>query len=116
MRSYWESVSACSMGQSGIYCGNGCKRNRHFFHQYLGDMFGIKSVYRLRNGLYGKLQRLSFSYYDNAKTGDLMSRLTADVEGLRFFYPMGLLSLFDSACWLRSAYQSCFTIRSLLRW
>ncbi|BDG79753.1 MULTISPECIES: ABC transporter ATP-binding protein [Bacillus] len=61
-----------------------------FFHQYLGDMFGIKSVYRLRNGLYAKLQRLSFSYYDNAKTGDLMSRLTADVEGLRFFLSYGL--------------------------
>lgn len=61
-----------------------------FFHQYLGDMFGIKSVYRLRNGLYEKLQRLSFSYYDNAKTGDLMSRLTADVEGLRFFLSYGL--------------------------
>ncbi|MCY8375528.1 ABC transporter ATP-binding protein [Bacillus inaquosorum] len=64
-----------------------------FFHQYLGDMFGIKSVYRLRNGLYEKLQRLSFSYYDNAKTGDLMSRLTADVEGLRFFLSYGLAEL-----------------------
>lgn len=56
-------------------------------------MFGIKSVYRLRNGLYEKLQRLSFSYYDNAKTGDLMSRLTADVEGLRFFLSYGLAEL-----------------------
>lgn len=64
-----------------------------FFHQYLGDMFGIKSVYRLRNGLYEKLQRLSFSYYDNAKTGDLMSRLTADVEGPRFFLSYGLAEL-----------------------
>ncbi|WNV81203.1 ABC transporter ATP-binding protein [Bacillus atrophaeus] len=64
-----------------------------FFHQYLGDLFGIKSVYRLRNGLYGKLQKLPFSYYDNAKTGDLMSRLTADVEGLRFFLSYGLSEL-----------------------
>lgn len=63
-----------------------------FFHQYLGDLFGIKSVYRLRNGLYGKLQKLPFSYYDNAKTGDLMSRLTADVEGLRFSCHTGFQS------------------------
>ncbi|RCK10982.1 ABC transporter ATP-binding protein [Bacillus licheniformis] len=47
-----------------------------FFHQYLGDMFGIRSVYRLRKELYAKLQRLPFKYYDSAKTGDLMSRLT----------------------------------------
>ncbi|WP_077736898.1 ABC transporter ATP-binding protein [Bacillus sonorensis] len=60
-----------------------------FFHQYLGDMFGIRSVYSLRKELYAKLQRLSFKYYDSAKTGDLMSRLTADVEGIRFFLSFG---------------------------
>ncbi|WP_273131080.1 ABC transporter ATP-binding protein [Bacillus weihaiensis] len=64
-----------------------------FFHQYLGDMFGIKSVYNLRNKLYMKLQRLPFVYYDNAKTGDLMSRLTADVEGFRFFLSFGFSEL-----------------------
>ncbi|MCM3160285.1 ABC transporter ATP-binding protein/permease [Metabacillus litoralis] len=64
-----------------------------FFHQYLGDMFGIQSVYKLRNALYEKLQRLPFIYYDNAKTGDLMSRLTADVEGFRFFLSFGFSEL-----------------------
>ncbi|HZH62878.1 MAG TPA: ABC transporter ATP-binding protein [Metabacillus sp.] len=64
-----------------------------FCHQYLGDMFGIQSVYRLRNALYEKLQRLPFMYYDNAKTGDLMSRLTADVEGFRFFLSFGFSEL-----------------------
>ncbi len=65
-----------------------------YIGQYTGDMFGIRSVYELRNGLYGKLQRLPFSYYDNAKTGDLMSRLTADVEGFRFFLSFGFVELF----------------------
>ncbi|KAA0548110.1 ABC transporter ATP-binding protein [Bacillus sp. BGMRC 2118] len=64
-----------------------------FFHQYLGDMFGIRSVYKLRNSLYEKLQFLPFRYYDNAKTGDLMSRLTADVEGFRFFLSFGFAEL-----------------------
>ncbi|MFD1735632.1 ABC transporter ATP-binding protein [Bacillus salitolerans] len=64
-----------------------------YFHQYLGDMFGIRSVYRLRNALYEKLQFLPFRYYDNAKTGDLMSRLTADVEGFRFFLSFGFAEL-----------------------
>lgn len=60
-----------------------------YIHQYLGDLFGIKSVYTLRDGLYQKLQRLSFQYYDNSRTGDLMSRLTADVEAFRFFLSFG---------------------------
>jgi ATP-binding cassette, subfamily B, multidrug efflux pump len=64
-----------------------------YFHQYLGDLFGIKSVYRLRNELYQKLQFLPFRYYDNAKTGDLMSRLTADVEGFRFFLSFGFAEM-----------------------
>lgn len=64
-----------------------------FFHQYLGDLFGITAVYDVRDSLYKKLQRLSFHYYDNAKTGDLMSRLTADVEGFRFFLSFGIAEL-----------------------
>lgn len=64
-----------------------------YFQQYLGDLFGIKSVYTLRDGLYKKLQRLPFRYYDNARTGDLMSRLTADVEAFRFFLSFGFAEL-----------------------
>lgn len=64
-----------------------------YIYQYTGDLFGIHSVYKLRNSLYEKLQFFSFRYYDNAKTGDLMSRLTADVEGFRFFLSFGFSEL-----------------------
>ena len=66
-----------------------------YFHQFMGDLFGIKTVYELRNELYKKLQYLPFRYYDNAKTGDLMSRLTADVEGFRFFLSFGFAQLIN---------------------
>lgn len=61
----------------------------NFYQQYLGELFGTNTVYQLRDGLYKKLQRLSFTYYDNARTGDLMSRLTMDVEGFKFFLSVG---------------------------
>lgn len=64
-----------------------------YINQYTGDLFGITSVYKMRNALYEKLQYLPFKYYDNAKTGDLMSRLTADVEGFRFFLSFGFSEL-----------------------
>lgn len=64
-----------------------------FSFQYLGELFGMTSVYKLRNALYNKLQSLSFKYYDNSKTGDIMSRLTADVEGFRFFLSAGFAEL-----------------------
>lgn len=67
-----------------------------FSFQYLGDLFGITAVYKLREALYGKLQVLSFKYYDNAKTGDLMSRLTADVEMFRNFLSFGFADLIQA--------------------
>ncbi|MFJ9498865.1 ABC transporter ATP-binding protein [Brevibacillus centrosporus] len=60
-----------------------------YYHQYFGDLFGVSTVYELRNELYRKLQYLPFRYYDNAKTGDLMSRLAGDVEVFRFFLSFG---------------------------
>ena len=61
-----------------------------YIQQYTGEMFGIYTMYRLRDRLYEKLQFLPFRYYDNAKTGDIMSRLTADVQGVRHFLAMGI--------------------------
>ncbi|MBB6449314.1 ABC-type multidrug transport system fused ATPase/permease subunit [Geomicrobium halophilum] len=66
-----------------------------YFNQYLGDLFGIQTVYSLRQVLYDKLQFIPFRFYDNARTGDLMSRLTADVEGFRHFLSFGFAQLFN---------------------
>lgn len=66
-----------------------------FLQQYLGELFGISSVYDLRNELYEKLQFLPFRFYDNARTGDLMSRLAQDVEAFRFFLSMGFSQLLN---------------------
>lgn len=41
---------------------------------------------RLRNYLYDHLQRLSFTYHDNTRTGELIERVTSDVEAMRRFY------------------------------
>ncbi|MBN1920880.1 MAG: ABC transporter ATP-binding protein [Anaerolineae bacterium] len=41
---------------------------------------------RLRNYLYDHIQRLSFTYHDHAKTGELISRATSDVDAVRRFY------------------------------
>ena len=71
----------------------GLKALAGFGWNYTGHLFGIEMAYDLRNGLYKKLQFLSSEYYDNAKTGDLMSRLTADVEAFRQFLSFGFAQL-----------------------
>lgn len=41
---------------------------------------------RLRNFLFDHIQRLSFSYHDKAKTGELIQRTTSDVDAVRLFF------------------------------
>jgi ATP-binding cassette subfamily B protein len=41
---------------------------------------------RLRNYLFDHIQRLSFTYHDQAKTGELIQRATSDVDALRLFF------------------------------
>ncbi|MGE5577511.1 MAG: ABC transporter ATP-binding protein [Syntrophothermus sp.] len=57
------------------------------------EYFGQKVVYDLRTSLYHRLQYLPFSYYDHAQTGQLMSRLTSDVDHVRVLLALGLVDL-----------------------
>ncbi|GGA01590.1 putative ABC transporter ATP-binding protein YknU [Paenibacillus marchantiophytorum] len=66
-----------------------------FLHGLCGGRLGNRVAYHLRNALYNKLQYLSFQYYDQARTGDLMSRMTADLEGIRQFIGFGFAQLLN---------------------
>jgi ABC-type multidrug transport system fused ATPase/permease subunit len=58
---------------------------------YYSQALSVVIAYDLRNNVYEHLQRLSFDFHDDAETGQLMSRMTADIEGVRNFIPLGLL-------------------------
>jgi ATP-binding cassette subfamily B protein len=64
-----------------------------FGQSYFAEYAGQKVAYDLRNKLYDRIQRLSFAFHDKAQTGQLMSRATQDVEGVRFFLSMVLVRL-----------------------
>ena len=50
----------------------------------------------MRNALYARLVRLSFRFYDTHQTGQLMSRATVDLQGVRFFLGYGLIFFFQN--------------------
>jgi ATP-binding cassette subfamily B protein len=50
----------------------------------------------MRSGLYAHLVRLSFGFYDRHQTGQLMSRATVDLQGVRFFLGYGLIFFFQN--------------------
>ena len=50
----------------------------------------------MRTEVYAKLVRLSFGFYDRHQTGQLMSRATVDLQGVRFFLGYGLIFFFQN--------------------
>ncbi|RAV18685.1 ABC transporter ATP-binding protein [Paenibacillus contaminans] len=66
-----------------------------YLHGLSGGRLGNKVAYNMRGALYEKLQFLSFQYYDKARTGDLMSRLTADLEAIRQFIGFGFAQILN---------------------
>jgi ATP-binding cassette subfamily B protein len=64
-----------------------------FGQSYFAEYAGQKVAYDIRNGLYDRIQRLSFAFHDKSQTGQLMSRATQDVEAVRFFLSMIVVRL-----------------------
>ncbi|HKZ54676.1 MAG TPA: ABC transporter ATP-binding protein [Anaerolineales bacterium] len=62
-----------------------------FSQAYMGERASQSVAFDMRNELYSRIQRLSFSYHDRSQTGQLMIRATDDVEKVRLFIGQGLL-------------------------
>lgn len=62
-----------------------------FLQGYLTARVSQGVAYDLRNDLYEKIQRLSFSYHDSSQTGQLLTRVTSDVELVQQFLGNALL-------------------------
>jgi len=77
-RIWWAAggLLALSLVQGGI----------DFLRLTLTAYTGQRIAFDLRNAVFRRLSRLSFSFYDRARTGDLMSRVTADVDVLNNFF------------------------------
>ena len=54
-----------------------------FGHRYIMGYIGQAVIMDLRNVLYHHLQKLSISYYDRRRTGEIMSNLTNDIAALQ---------------------------------
>lgn len=67
-----------------------------FVQGYWSEKASQGAAFEMRNALYDKLQRLSFSYHDRAQTGQLMTRATNDIELVRQFTGLGLIQLISS--------------------
>ena len=64
-----------------------------FFRNILLESFGQKVVKDLKQTLYNHLQKLSFDFFHQNRTGELMARMTADIDAIRDLLAQGTIKL-----------------------
>ncbi len=66
-------------------------------------------VYDMRTGLYAHLEEMPYQFYDKNRVGEIMSRMTGDIDGIRNLIAGGILTVFDNAlCFIGSLVFMCF--------
>ena len=79
---------------------------------YLGHTFGIRVEADIRQDLFRHMQSLSFDFYDQNRTGKLMSRLTSDLFELTELAHHGPEDLLTSVLTILGA----LTVMASIRW
>ena len=69
---------------------------RYGWRMYFQEI-ALNAVYTLRKRLFEHLLKLPLDYYSKIRTGDIMSRMTNDMQEIRFTFGMGTLIFLDSS-------------------
>ena len=81
---------------------------------YYGHVVGVRMQKDMRRDLFAKYQKLPFSYFDDHKTGDLLSRLTGDLQNVSELAHHGPENLFLAVLMFVGAFIILFSINSTL--
>lgn len=101
---------------SGENAAENLRTNRQLFYTYLLIMVGLTFVrtslvygagmifenvsqwflYKMRNFLYNKVQRQDMNFYNTFRTGDLMTRLTGDLDAVRHMLAWVIKTIIES--------------------
>ena len=97
-----------------IIVAGGLRGASNYIQRYLNELVSQRVCYRIRNAMYERFQRLSFSFHDRSQTGQLMSRATQDVEAVRMFFSMGLLGFLQIIAMVVGVYAIMFSMNVAL--
>jgi ATP-binding cassette subfamily B protein len=103
----WGLVVAATLGLLAIYVAN---TGLMAVVTYWGHMLGINIETEMRRRAFEHLQKLSFGYFDNQKTGHLVGRLTKDLEEIGEVAHHGPEDLFIAVMTLVGAFILMFSV------
>ncbi|WP_317971967.1 ABC transporter ATP-binding protein [Paenibacillus sp. CCS19] len=105
----WGIIVGASIGLLALYILN---MFLMYIVNYYGHMLGINIETDMRKKLFEHIQKLSFRFFDNTKTGHLLSRLTNDMMQIGEVAHHGPEDLFIAVMTLLGA----FTLMMLIHW
>ncbi len=85
-----------------------------FAETYLTEWISQRISYTMRNEMYERLVTLSFRYHDTSQAGQLLSRVTSDVDRLRRFTGRAILQLVQAIVLLVSTVVILVRMHALL--
>ena len=103
----WKWIILASIGLVLVYLFNTLMQ---FIVTYWGHMLGTNIERDIRNDLYSHIQRLSFRFFDNTKTGKLLTRLTNDLMNIGEMAHHGPEDLFIAVMTLLGAFGIMYYI------
>lgn len=80
------------------------KMGLNYFIEYYGHLIGVGIQSNMRREIFAHLQRLPFTYFDNNKTGSLMSRVVHDLQEISELAHHGPEDLFLSIIMLAGSF------------
>ena len=85
-----------------------------YSYQLMFEQVSQSVIFTIRQQLYDRLQQLDFSFFDRTKTGDIMARMTGDLEAVRHFTGWVIYMIFENLTILLIAVGFMFYINPLL--
>jgi len=105
-----DGNQAALLWATGALIGVAAARGLFSFTQgFWSEKASQSAAYEMRDALFAKLGNLSFSYHDQAQTGQLMTRITSDVEQVRSFIGAGLLQVVSAIALLLGSLVALFS-------
>ncbi|KXG77459.1 ABC transporter ATP-binding protein [Thermotalea metallivorans] len=82
----------------------------NYIVDYYGHVLGVRMEYDMRKDLFDHIHKLSFTYFDNTKTGHIMSRLVNDLNEISELAHHGPEDLFIATVTLLGSFIILLTI------
>jgi ATP-binding cassette, subfamily B, multidrug efflux pump len=85
-----------------------------YSYQLMFESVSQNVIYKIRDKLYHRIQYLDFRFFDKTKTGEIMARMTGDMEAVRHFTAWTIYMIFENFTTLLFAVGFMFYIHAPL--